>query len=170
MKDTTSFYCGTLIGALSGRARRQAESWHRESGASRNTQKMADKVAKADPELAKKVAQGEVSLPKAAEQVGAKKPRKKKAAPPAAPAPADSSEADALRDRPAHRVLADCFQPRGHHRRRCGDGCACHQDRAQLPHAVRGESGLADAATLSQLMCLGRRPINEVARHRGMDM
>lgn len=39
------------------------------SGASRNTQKMADKVAKADPELAKKVAHGEVTLPQAAATV-----------------------------------------------------------------------------------------------------
>ncbi len=36
-----------------------------ESGASIRTQKMADKVAKADPALAVKVAHGEVSLPKA---------------------------------------------------------------------------------------------------------
>ncbi|WP_321944559.1 ParB/RepB/Spo0J family partition protein [Burkholderia cenocepacia] len=40
-----------------------------QSGASERTQKMADKVAKADPELAKKVAHGEVSLPKAVRQV-----------------------------------------------------------------------------------------------------
>lgn len=36
-----------------------------QSGASERTQRMADKVAKADPALAKKVAHGEVSLPKA---------------------------------------------------------------------------------------------------------
>jgi hypothetical protein len=40
-----------------------------ESGASIRTQKMADKVAKADPELAKKVAHGEVSLPKAVDRI-----------------------------------------------------------------------------------------------------
>lgn len=34
-----------------------------QSGASDKTQRMADKVAKADPDLAKKVAHGEVSLP-----------------------------------------------------------------------------------------------------------
>jgi len=39
------------------------------SGASLRTQKMADKVAKADPGLARDVAQGTVSLPKAVEQV-----------------------------------------------------------------------------------------------------
>ncbi|WP_430230535.1 ParB N-terminal domain-containing protein [Paraburkholderia tropica] len=41
------------------------------SGASERTQRMADKVAKADPELAKKVAHGEVSLPKAVKQIDA---------------------------------------------------------------------------------------------------
>ena len=34
-----------------------------QSGASDKTQRMADKVAKTDPELAKKVAHGEISLP-----------------------------------------------------------------------------------------------------------
>lgn len=40
-----------------------------QSGASRSTQKMADKVAKEAPELAKQVAHGEVSLPKAVAQI-----------------------------------------------------------------------------------------------------
>ncbi|WP_186136134.1 ParB/RepB/Spo0J family partition protein [Burkholderia gladioli] len=40
-----------------------------QSGASVRTQKMADKVAKADPELVKRVAHGKVSLPKAVRQV-----------------------------------------------------------------------------------------------------
>ena len=45
------------------------------SGASRVTQMKADKVAKANPELAKQVAHGEVSLPKAVAQVeGRNKP------------------------------------------------------------------------------------------------
>ena len=43
-----------------------------QSGASRSTQKMADKVAKADPALIKQVAHGEVSLPKAVAQVSGK--------------------------------------------------------------------------------------------------
>lgn len=43
-----------------------------QSGASDKTQRMADKVAKADPELAKQVAHGEVSLPKAVAQVEGK--------------------------------------------------------------------------------------------------
>ena len=46
-----------------------------QSGASDKTQRQADKVAKANPELAKKVAHGEVSLPKAVAQVeGRNKP------------------------------------------------------------------------------------------------
>lgn len=55
--------------------RSTAETRAAESGASVRTQKMADKVAKADPELAKKVAHGEVSLPQAVAAV------EKKAAP-----------------------------------------------------------------------------------------
>lgn len=43
------------------------------SGASHRTQQMADKVAKADPELAIKVAHGEVSLPEAVKKVSPKK-------------------------------------------------------------------------------------------------
>ncbi len=62
-----------------------------ESGASLRTQKMADKVAKADPVLAKRVAHGEVSLPKALRQVEDKpepapKPAKPRRELPAAPA------------------------------------------------------------------------------------
>ena len=50
-----------------------------QSGASERTQRMADKVAKANPDLAKRVAHGEVSLPKAVQQVEQKvgKPEKK---------------------------------------------------------------------------------------------
>ncbi|MBB2999672.1 hypothetical protein FHX57_002003 [Paraburkholderia tropica] len=46
-----------------------AEKRAAESGASLRTQKMADKVQKANPELAKKVAHGEVSLPQAIKQI-----------------------------------------------------------------------------------------------------
>lgn len=43
-----------------------------ESGASERTQRMADKVAKASPDLARQVAHGEISLPKAIEQISPK--------------------------------------------------------------------------------------------------
>lgn len=42
-----------------------------QSGASERTQRMADKVAKANPELGRQVARGEISLPKALERVSA---------------------------------------------------------------------------------------------------
>jgi len=56
-----------------------------QSGASERTQRMADKVAKADPVLAKRVAHGDVSLPKAVAKVEgkpAKKPKRQLAAVP----------------------------------------------------------------------------------------
>lgn len=43
------------------------------AGVHRDTQMKADKVAKENPELAKKVAHGEISLPKAVEQISPKK-------------------------------------------------------------------------------------------------
>ena len=46
-----------------------------QSGASVRTQKSADKVAKADPELAKQVAHGEISLPAAVRQIENKPPK-----------------------------------------------------------------------------------------------
>lgn len=58
-----------------------------QSGASVRTQKMADKVAKANPELAKRVAHGEISLPKAVETVTPQFAQNRKPARPA-PAPA----------------------------------------------------------------------------------
>ena len=50
-----------------------------QSGASDRTQRMADKVAKADPDLAVKVAHGEVSLPEAVEKITGKRPGAKPA-------------------------------------------------------------------------------------------
>lgn len=48
-----------------------------QSGASERTQRMADKVAKASPELARQVAHGEISLPKAAKKIDPPKPAPK---------------------------------------------------------------------------------------------
>lgn len=59
---------GNLAG-LETVADRQAQS-----GASDRTQRMADKVAKANPELAKEVGRGEISLPKAVEEITGKRP------------------------------------------------------------------------------------------------
>lgn len=66
-----------------------------QSGASDKTQRMADKVAKKSPELAKQVAHGEISLPKAVAKVDGKKKPKQKPAKPAlvvVPPPADDHD------------------------------------------------------------------------------
>lgn len=67
------------------------------SGASDKTQRNADKVAKADPELAKQVARGEVTLPQAVKKVSKKTKQKKSAPPPGVPAydPAEEALANA---------------------------------------------------------------------------
>lgn len=57
-----------------------------ESGASERTQRMADKVAKADPELAREVAHGKKTLPQAVEQLTGKRPGKPAKSCSAAPA------------------------------------------------------------------------------------
>lgn len=54
-----------------------AESRASDSGASVRTQKMADKVARAAPELAAQVARGETTLPKAVEAITGKRPGKR---------------------------------------------------------------------------------------------
>lgn len=59
---------GCNVAPLSTVADRAAQS-----GASIRTQQMADKVAKADPDLAKKVAHGEISLPKALKKISPEK-------------------------------------------------------------------------------------------------
>lgn len=66
-----------------------------QSGAGERTQRMADKVAKADPALARKVAHGEVSLPKAVAQVENKPPKAKLAA---ILAPSGDTEVEDLRE------------------------------------------------------------------------
>jgi hypothetical protein len=57
-----------------------------QSGASDRTQRMADKVAKESPELARQVAHGEISLPKALESLAPKIPAQ--SAPTTSPVPA----------------------------------------------------------------------------------
>jgi hypothetical protein len=72
-----------------------AEKRAAESGSSLRTQKMADKVAKADPALAKQVAHGEVSLPKALAQVEQKPTKVAPTKPKQAPALTAEQQADA---------------------------------------------------------------------------
>lgn len=68
-----------------------------QSGASRNTQKMADKVAKADPELAQRVARGEIGLPQAVKAVSNKTASKSQAKTRPYTRPLKGKKADALR-------------------------------------------------------------------------
>lgn len=78
-----------------------------QSGVSDKTQRMADKVARAAPELAKQVAHGEISLPQAVRQVE-KKPEPAKVAAPVPviePEPADDPHADLIAD--AERLVAE---------------------------------------------------------------
>lgn len=77
------------------------------SGASDKTQRMADKVAKADPELAKMVAHGEVSLPKAVQKVEAKN---KKAAPAPAPLHVVAPTGDVITEADLHEDPADLLE------------------------------------------------------------
>ncbi len=73
----------------------------KQSGASERTQRMADQVAKKSPELARKVAHGEVSLPKAAKSLAPSKPKAKPEPKPKKGAPTIESlqaEITALRD------------------------------------------------------------------------
>lgn len=68
-----------------------------QSGASEKTQRMADKVAKADPELAREVAHGTKSLPQAIEELTGKRPGAKPAAPIEDDGPSAEEIADAER-------------------------------------------------------------------------
>ena len=76
-------------------ASRQAQS-----GASDKTQRMADKIAKADPELAKALGRGEVSPSDAVEKVTGKRPGAKPAheSKPAQPAPDADMQSEMLAD------------------------------------------------------------------------
>lgn len=74
------------------------------SGASERTQRMADKVARQSPELAKQVAHGEITLPRALEQL-APKPAAAAQRAPAAGADAPEEGPDDLYDQAAAIVL-----------------------------------------------------------------
>lgn len=76
-----------------------------QSGASERTQRMADKVAKSAPELAKRVAHGEISLPQAVRQVEKKSDPIKVVAPVIKPEPDDDPRDDLIAD--AERLIAE---------------------------------------------------------------
>ncbi len=94
-----------------------------QSGASERTQRMADKVARESPDLARKVAHGEISLPEAVRQVDPPKPRDPE--PAAQPAPASA---------PADHPMFDA-----------GDFAAALQELDDLRRIVDAEEPLAEA-------------------------
>jgi ParB-like chromosome segregation protein Spo0J len=85
-------------GSVTGLEKDTVATRQAQSGASDKTQRMADQVAKANPELAKKVAHGEISLPKAHEQIAPKVEAPKQEATKPADGEPEYSELDAAND------------------------------------------------------------------------
>ena len=125
------------------------------SGASDKTQRMADKVAKADPELAKKVAHGEISLPKAVEKVApqiATKPSKtpKKAA--RQPDPANDADTGQSIDELIEEIQKENEQLHAQLKAMEADDTKAELRKAllQRDHAIRQQSEAMDKAHKSQ--------------------
>jgi hypothetical protein len=124
-----------------------------QSGASRNTQKAADKVARADPALARKVAHGEVSLPKAVAQVEGKPAAKAtpKAAPPTTTPPDDDDlgvdAADLLDDMRRDKEHAEATAAEFERAMKADDGKAKLAELIRrLEHAQRRQDELMEDA------------------------
>lgn len=98
-----------------------------QSGASISTQRRADAVAKADPDLAKRVAHGEVSLPRAVEQVAPHLAAKK-------PAPAEQIE------RPASEPGCNPITPPALDSEQLGDPDEYAPDDAEIADALAAEA------------------------------
>lgn len=121
-----------------------------QSGASISTQRRADAVAKADPELAKQVAHGEISLPKAVEQVApqlASKPAKKLTEP-AANADYDGPSLDEL----VEELQKENEQLHAQVKALTAEDTKAelHKTLLQRDHAVRQQSDAMDNAKRSQ--------------------
>lgn len=153
------------------------------SGASRITQMKADKVAKADPELAKKVAHGEVSLPKALQEVEGKKPVKPKKAEKteATPAPAPAAmvapdgtviEADDMVD--LAQVCRE-LQAENESLRRQIESIEASDPKAEAlrwriahEHAMRRQNELMDdAARIQRTLDMARKDLSAIGRAIG---
>lgn len=126
-----------------------------QSGASVRTQKMADKVAKADPELAKKVAHGEISLPKAVEKVAPKLATKPSKTPKAAarqPEPANDADTGQSIDELIAEIQKENEQLHAQLKAMEADDTKAELRKAllQRDHAVRQQSEAMDKAHKSQ--------------------
>lgn len=121
------------------------------SGASDKTQRMADKVAKADPELAKKVAHGEISLPKAVEKVAPKLATKPSKTPKAAarqPEPANDADTGQSIDELIEEIQKENEQLHAHLKAMEADDTKAELRKAllQRDHAIRQQSEAMDRA------------------------
>lgn len=124
-----------------------------ESGASVRTQKMADKVAKADPELAKKVAHGEISLPRAVEQVAPQLASRKTSPAPAPVAePANDADSGQSLDELIAEIQRENEQLHAQLKAMEADDTKAELRKAllQRDHAVRQQSEAMDKAHKSQ--------------------
>ena len=126
-----------------------------QSGASVRTQKMADKVAKADPELAKKVAHGEISLPKAVEKVAPKLATKPSKTPKAAarqPEPANDADTGQSIDELIAEIQKENEQLHAQLKAMEADDTKAELRKAllQRDHAIRQQSEAMDKAHKSQ--------------------
>jgi flagellar biosynthesis GTPase FlhF len=125
------------------------------SGASDKTQRMADKVAKADPELAKKVAHGEISLPKAVEKVApqiATKPSKTPKAAARQPEPANDADTGQSIDELIAEIQKENEQLHAQLKAMEADDTKAELRKAllQRDHAIRQQSEAMDKAHKSQ--------------------
>ena len=125
------------------------------SGASDKTQRMADKVAKADPELAKKVAHGEISLPKAVEKVApqiATKPSKTPKTAARQPEPANDADTGQSIDELIEEIQKENEQLHAQLKAMEADDTKAELRKAllQRDHAIRQQSEAMDKAAMNQ--------------------
>lgn len=125
------------------------------SGASDKTQRMADKVAKADPELAKKVAHGEISLPKAVEKVAPQIATKPSNTPKNAarqPEPANDADTGQSIDELIAEIQKENEQLHAQLKAMEADDTKAELRKAllQRDHAIRQQSEAMDKAAMNQ--------------------
>lgn len=106
------------------------------SGASVRTQKMADKVAKESPDLAKQVGRGEKTLPQAVEELTGKRPGAKKTISPIIPESVDCA-ADEYELQEAQDVIKELVEENN-----------TLKDRLAVESMDASEEGKLDAATI----------------------
>jgi len=122
------------------------------SGASDKTQRMADKVAKADPELAKKVAHGEVSLPKAVKKIDGRTKKPAPTAPTSSQEPSNDADTGQSIDELIAEIQKENEQLHAQLKAMEADDTKAELRKAllQRDHAIRQQSEAMDKAHKSQ--------------------